>query len=283
MALLALACSLLWGTGDYLGGVVSRRRPAVVVVLVVQALGVLLVVTAAAVTGSLAVGAARGTAVAAGLAGAVALSAFYAALALGTMGVVAPIAATGVVVPVVVSWLRGERPGVAAGAGILLAGCGVVLSSTAERRGRGHLLAPALAVLAAAGFGSVLVLVDRAAAVPGATTLGILVTMRFSAAALLAVVVAARRLPLRLARTDLPVIGLAAVCDVVAVGVYALATQRATNLAVVAVLASLYPVVTALIARRLLAERLSRWQVAGVGAALAGVVLIAAGAAGAAG
>jgi drug/metabolite transporter (DMT)-like permease len=46
--------------------------------------------------------------------------------------------------------------------------------------------------------------------------------------------------------------------------------------AIVAVLSSLYPVVTVVLARGVLGERLSAWQAAGVAAALAGVALVSA-------
>lgn len=275
MALLALLASVLWGTGDYLGGLVTRRRPVLVVVLAVQTIGAVVVGAASVAAGSAGLGDSVWFGVAAGAAGAVALAAFYAALAVGTMGVVAPIAATGIVLPCVVSWVRGDRPAVGAGVGIVLAAAGIVLSSGVDVRSGAPRRAPALAALAAAGFGSVLVLVDAAAA-SSATTLGVLLTMRTTAALILASVLLARRTRPTVGRADAPALVGAALCDVSAVGLYAVATGSDAPLAVVAVLASLYPVVTALLARHLLAERLSRAQVAGVITALTGVVLIAA-------
>jgi len=277
VALLALVSSLLWGTADYLGGVLTRRRPALLVVAGVQVVGFALAGTAVAVHGDSAWGAYLLWGVAAGVSIAIALSAFYQALAVGTMAVVAPVAATGVAVPVVVSWAQGDRPTVLAVAGMALAATGVLLASGLDvRRGESNRSALLLAAVAALGFGSVLVFVDRATSGDGSSTLAVLATMRGTGAVLIGAAMVVRRTPRTLGRVDVPVIVVAGICDVGAIGLYALAAEGDADLAVVAVLASLYPVVTALLARQLLAERLNRGQVAGVAAALAGVVLIAA-------
>ena len=108
---LALLSSVLWGASDFLGGLLSRRRAAGLVVGASQAVGLVAITLVALPAGAFddptgylpwAVGA--------GLAGLVGLVCFYAALASGTMGVVSPIAALGVVVPVLVGLARGERP-----------------------------------------------------------------------------------------------------------------------------------------------------------------------------
>lgn len=283
MALLALVCSLLWGTADYLGGVLTRRRPALVVVLAMQLVGVattgLLAGVLLVTRGGVPVGSYLWYAVGAGVAVALALAAFYQALAIGTMGVVAPVAATGVSVPVVVSWVRGERPGAAAAVGLLLAGCGVVLASGVDLRqakSRGSAAAVGLAAMAAAGFGSVLLLVDEATSQPESSTVGLLLVMRTASAAVVGIALALRRTPVRLGRADAGPVVATGLCDVGAIAVYALAAAGDADLAVIAVLASLYPVVTALLARQLLHERLSRLQSTGVVVVLGGVAVIAA-------
>ena len=108
--LLALTSSLLWGAGDFLGGTVSRRLPALAVVGVSQALALVVFLAVALATGEAAQGMpATGWAwaAAAGVSGLIGLVAFYSALAAGTMGVVAPIAALGVVVPVLAGLIGG--------------------------------------------------------------------------------------------------------------------------------------------------------------------------------
>jgi len=94
-----------------MGGTLSRRLPAFIVVGASQAIALLVLVPVIFVLG--ATGDPTGYlpwGIAAGVLGMVSLVAFYEALAVGTMGVVAPIAATGVVVPVAIGLGQGERP-----------------------------------------------------------------------------------------------------------------------------------------------------------------------------
>jgi drug/metabolite transporter (DMT)-like permease len=85
-----------------------------------------------------------------------------------------------------------------------------------------------------------------------------------------------RREPLGTGRRDLALLLAIGVGDVAANAAFAVAS-RSGLLSVVAVLSSLYPVVTVLLARQLLQERLRRVQVVGVGGTLVGVALLAAG------
>lgn len=281
-AALALLSSLLWGTSDYLGGAASRRLPIVSVLGVAQLVALLGLVPLAVVTGEL--GAQRtyvAPAIAAGLVGAVALGAFYRALAVGTMGVVAPIAALGVVVPVVAGLLDGERPSALQVAGILVAVSGVVLASGPELSGKAGLQPLLLAGLAAIGFGVVLLLVAQGSA-DGGSVVMVLLTMRLTVVLLLTVLLVAlvagrrRTWELGVRRSDLWLLVAIGVGDVAANGAYAVASQSSL-VSVTAVLASLYPVATALLAYRFDGERLRPVQVAGTGLALVGVVLLAAG------
>ena len=109
-------------------------------------------------------GTAIAAAVAAGMAGALGLACLYRGMAIGAIGVIAPISASAAVVPVTVGLARGERPGGIALAGVVLALVGVVLVSR-EPGSPGELSAGVpLALLAALGFGSYFVLMDRASA-----------------------------------------------------------------------------------------------------------------------
>src|ERR1700712_3322132 len=108
-ALLALCSSVLWGTGDFLGGTLSRRVHPVAVVQATQGLAAVVLIIVAAASGGLSAPVGYiPWGIAAGLAGLVGLGCFYSALAAGTMGVVAPIAACGVIVPVVAGVIAGE-------------------------------------------------------------------------------------------------------------------------------------------------------------------------------
>jgi len=285
-ALLALLSSALWGTSDFLGGTASRRIPATSVLGVSQLVALLGLVPLAAVLGAFDEPTSYVLpAVAAGLAGVVALGCFYRALAIGTMGVVAPVASLGVVVPVVLGLLQGERPGPFALAGMALAIVGVVLASGPELSGggRGGAQALVLAVIAAVGFGAVLALVAEGSGGEDGTLTAVvmvLLTMRLvSVLALSGAWLALRRsrgAGLGVGRADVTVLVAIGVFDVGANGTYALASQS-DLVSISAVLASLYPVVTVLLARRFHAERLVPVQLVGVVLAVTGVVLIAGG------
>jgi drug/metabolite transporter (DMT)-like permease len=275
-ALLALLSSVLWGGADFLGGTISRRLPALLVVGASQLAGLLTVAVVATVVGEL--DAPTGYlpwAVAAGLAGLGGLVAFYRALAMGTMGVVSPIAALGVVVPVAVGLARGERPGALQLVGIVVAVLGVVLASGPELSGRAGAKPLLLAVAAAVGFGLALLFIAEGAQT---STLMTLLTMRVTSVLVVALLLVslARRTPLRLSASDLPLIAVVGIGDAAANLTFGWASTRGL-VSVVAVLGSLYPVVTVLLARVVHHERLAVVQNVGVVAALAGVGLIAAG------
>ncbi|WP_129837974.1 DMT family transporter [Streptomyces sp. RFCAC02] len=286
MVVLALATSLMWGLADFGGGLLTRRMPALTVVVVSQALAMAVLGALVAVTGAWTEAGPRlWFAVAAGLIGPVAMLSFYRALALGPMGVVSPLAATAVAVPVGVALLAGERPGWVQYAGILVAFAGVVLAAgpgrgggTIQRRTMSYTLVAAL------GFGAVLALIAEAST----TTTGLILALFVQRACNVvaggaALLAGARRggpvLPpggARVVTAALPALAFVGLSDVAANATYALAA-RIGPVTVAAVLASLYPVITALAARGVLAERLRPVQTAGAGLAMAGTLLLAAG------
>jgi drug/metabolite transporter (DMT)-like permease len=261
---------------DFLGGVQSRRRPLLPVMLTSQLAGLLgLLVIVAIVSGAPPAAVKLLPAVGAGVGGIIALTAFYRALAIGTMSIVAPISATGVIVPVVVGIAGGERPAALQLGGIAAAVIGVVLASREEDAGarspgRTSVL---LALVAAAGFGSFFVGLRPSARVNLAWAL---VAARGTSVALLALAAAVRRPAMVRKPGALAVLSAVGLLDLSANGLYALATRHGL-LSVVAVGASLYPLATVVLARVLLGERVRRVQELGIVAALAGVVLIAAG------
>lgn len=274
--LLALTSSLLWGAGDFLGGTASRRLPAVAVVGVSQAIALVVFALAAWLTGALSSGMpADGWAWAAGagVSGLVGLVAFYSALARGTMGVVAPLAALGVLVPAIVGLVAGERPSAWQLVGALLGVAGGVLASGPELTSRQAGLPVALALLAGVSFGMVLVFLAEGSEDSPLLTL---VGMRTASVLVLLVVALAVRSLGGVAARDLPLLALIGLLDGGANLAYAVATTLGL-LSLVAVLASLYPAVTVLLARIVHHEQMSRVQDLGVAAAVAGIVLVAAG------
>ncbi|MET7694187.1 EamA family transporter [Streptomyces sp. NPDC005483] len=283
-AFFALATSLLWGLADFGGGVLTRRLPVLTVVVVSQAI-------AAAVLGAVVVATGGWSeadprlwfAFAAGLAGPVALICFYKALALGPMGLVSPLGTLSVAVPVGVGLLLGERPGLVQVAGIAVAVTGVVLAGGPQLRGAPvQRQAIALTLIAALGFGTVFVLIAEASTTVTGLFLALfvqrLVNVAVGGAALyVSVKRGAPALPTTgFPWASLPALAFVGLADVAANGTYSVAAQHGP-VTVAAVLASLYPVVTALAARGFLSERLRALQAAGAGLALVGTVLLATG------
>ncbi|MDX3313445.1 DMT family transporter [Streptomyces sp. NPDC054884] len=283
-ALFALATSLLWGLADFGGGLLTRRSPALTVVVVSQAIS-------AAVLGAIVIatcgwseaGPALWFAVAAGAVGPVALLCFYKALALGPMGVVSPLGTVGVAVPVGVGLYFGERPGLTQIAGIAVAVLGIVLAGGPQLRGAPvQRRAILLTLVAAFGFGTVFALIAEASTTVTGLFLALFVQRAVSVAVGgLALHISVRRsaavlpdggFPWR----SLPALAFVGLADVAANGTYVVAAQHGP-VTVAAVLASLYPVVTALAARGLLRERLRGLQAAGAGLALVGTLLLATG------
>ncbi|MGW6510357.1 EamA family transporter [Streptomyces niveus] len=286
-ALFALATCLLWGLADFGGGVLTRRIPALTVVVVSQSVAV--VVLGAIVVATRAwteAGPLLWYAVAAGVVGPVAMLAFYKALALGPMGVVSPLASIGVVVPVGVGLVLGERPGLLQVAGIAVAVAGIVLAGGPELRGAPvRRRAIALTLVAAFGFGAVMALISEASTSLTGLFLALFVQRVTNvgvggAALYVSVRRGAPALPegggLAVIRAALPALAFVGLADVAANGTYSIAAQNGP-VTVAAVLASLYPVITAVAARGLLKERLRAVQAAGAGLALIGTVLLAAG------
>ncbi|MFH8448874.1 EamA family transporter [Streptomyces fungicidicus] len=283
-ALFALATSLLWGLADFGGGLLTRRTPALTVVVVSQSIAVAVLGVIVVATGAWSEADGRlWCAVAAGLVGPVAMLSFYKALALGPMGVVSPLGSIGVAVPVGVGLVLGERPGLLQFAGILVAVAGVVLAGGPQLRGAPvQRQAVLLTLLAAFGFGAVMALIAEASTTLTGLFLALFVQRVTNVTAGgLALYVSARRgapvlAPGGFPWRSLPALAFVGLADVAANGTYAVAA-RTGPVTVAAVLASLYPVVTALAARGLLSERLRAVQAAGAGLALAGSLLLATG------
>lgn len=272
----ALVSSVLWGTADFIGGRASRRLSAWWVVVASQLCGFALLSIGSLVAVLLGVRADGagwlGWGAASGVALAVGLGCFYRALAIGRMGVVAPVASTGVAVPVIVGLLEGDRPHLWQVIGMVVAIIGVILASrppSNEPRESSSALPVVLALVAGVGFGAALVALRSGTESNGLYTLWV---ARFVIVALL-FVLAWRNRPAAVTRADIGMVALLAVADVGANATYAVASTSG-DLALTSVLSSLYPVVTTLLARQLLHERLARMQAAGVVATMAGTVLI---------
>jgi drug/metabolite transporter (DMT)-like permease len=271
LSLLALASSACWGTSDFFAGLRARTTPAAAVVAWSQGLALIALSVVLAVTG---IGGPRGWvpwALAAGVAGSGALVSFYAALSTGTMGVVAPVASLGVVVPVLLGVATGDQPPILAWVGMAVAVVGVALASGPELSGGVSPRPLALACVAAVGFGLALFCLDRGARV---SLLDTLWGMRATSVSLFLLAGLVLRRAGGVRPRDLPALGLIGAGDLVANGLFAYASSHGV-VSIASVLGSLYPVVTVLLARFLLHERLRPVQGVGVGVSLAGVVVLA--------
>ncbi|NGO74535.1 DMT family transporter [Streptomyces sp. YC504] len=286
-ALFALATSVLWGLADFGGGLLTRRIPALTVVVASQTIAVVVLGAVVIATGGWTEwGPQLWFAVAAGLVGPVAMLSFYKALALGPMGVVSPLGSVGVAVPVGVGLVLGERPGLLQYGGIAVAVVGIVLAGGPQFRGAPvQRQALFLTLLAAFGFGAVMALIAEASTTLTGLFLALFVQRVSNVlAGGTALYVASKRgmevLPrgegIRMLWSAFPALAFVGLADVAANGTYSIAAQNGP-VTVAAVLASLYPVITALAARGVLKERLRAVQAAGAGLALVGTVMLASG------
>ncbi|MBA2642493.1 MAG: DMT family transporter [Actinobacteria bacterium] len=275
-ALLALSGALLWGIGDFLGGLAARRLAVLAVLAISQAVGLAGVVLWVWLANDPFPGVSELLpAAAAGVASLIGLGALYRGLAVGAMGIVAPISAAAPVVPLAVDAARGVTPAALQWLGIALVLAGIMTLSREPSEGGGRRIAAGagLAVVAALGFGSFIVGIDAGSdeSAPWAV-----VAARSSAVTLALVFALLTSTSLRASRRHLPALVAVGAFDTGAnVGV-AFATTRGTP-GIVAVLSSLYPIVTILLARIVLAERLSAGKRVGGAVALVGAVLVAAG------
>ncbi len=286
---LALGSSLAWGVGDFLGGRVAARAPALTVTVATQFVGLVFVLALAPMTGGVASGAAMGIGALAGVLGGFGLVVYFRALAIGPMGVVAPLSgAVGAMIPVTVGLLDGERVGRLALLGIVAGLAAVVLSTIdpstappagaaprrsllARVRGRASAgaLGPGFALLAGVMFGLFFVLLDRT---PAGSGLWPLVGARLASVPLLGAVALARRRAWP-ARADVAQVAASGMLDSSANALFLLAT-RTGLLTLTGLLSSLYPVVIVVLARQVLGDRLARVQAVGVVLAMVAVALV---------
>jgi uncharacterized membrane protein len=280
--LLGLAAALLYGGGDFLGGMAARRTHVLTVLMLAETAGATVALAAAAMSPGPARPAGLAWGVSAGLVGGLGLIIFYTGLATGPMSVVAPVSGlVSTVLPVGVALAEGERPGAGVYAGALLCLVAIVLASSAAgtsaarpgRRGPGRAIA--YGVAAGAAFGLFFLLIRNAGQ---SGQLWPVAAARIGELAAVLAVAALARPSLRPRHGDRwPLLAAAGagVIDVVANICYVAAT-RTGMFGLAVVLASLYPGVTVLLARVVLGERLHWVQRAGLGLAAIGILLVAA-------
>jgi drug/metabolite transporter (DMT)-like permease len=268
-----LASAAVWGAGDFSGGLATRQGNVVGVVLLSQAIGLFcLLGLALLLEGALPPLRDLLFGGLAGIAGAVGLLALYSGLAQGQMGVVAPITAVlSALIPVIVGIVTEGVPPVLVLLGFGLAVTAVWLLSTGGKTKGIRREELGLALLAGLGFSLFFIFIDQVSA---GVVLWPLVAARVAAVPLLLLFVTVRRQWQRPSRNLLPIIALAGILDSGGNYFFVLAAQSG-RLDIAAVLASLYPASTVLLARLILKEKLGSRQWLGVLVALIALVLIA--------
>jgi drug/metabolite transporter (DMT)-like permease len=278
--LLALAASITYGAADFTGGITTRRSAPLVVVLLSQLAGLVLLLLLAPVLGLhsfIARDVAWGAG--AGVVGGAGVMLLYRGLAAGRMSVVAPVTALeAAAVPVVFGLLTGERPGALALAGIVLGfvAVGLVSWSSDHPEGRQRGLAqPGLLDAFGAGlsFGVFFILLSRASS---GNALWALVGVKLGSISIAAAGVSIFRQVIRVSRRTFWLIAVAGFFDMGANLLYLLAT-RSGLLSLVAVLTSMYPATTVILARFVLKEKLERIQLSGLTLAMMAILMIARG------
>jgi drug/metabolite transporter (DMT)-like permease len=273
-ALLALLSSVTWGSADYLGGMLAKKRPAIAVVGGSQPFGLLLAVLAALLTGTWTFS--QQTVlygIVSGVAGLTGLVCFYIALSTGRMGIVSPISSLGVILPLIMGLTHGDRPSQIQMIGIGAAVIGIVLASGPELRGGASPRPVIFALCAALTFGLTIYFMARGADDSPTMTI---VTMRITQVAIMAVVALAMRSLGGLVVQDLPKLAAIGLTDASANILFTSAAALGL-LSITAVLGSLYPMVTVLLAWWLNGERLARLQYWGIAATMFGVLAITVG------
>jgi drug/metabolite transporter (DMT)-like permease len=297
--LLALGSSVGYGVSDFLASRVAKRVAPVLLVLYSQALQsvVLLVVVLAVSQPYSGSGLAWGAA--AGAVGAAGLVAYYQALATGQTAIVAPLASSGAVLPLLVDLARGERPGPLALAGLVMVLAGIVVTSLTSADRDDQAPAPTwrgppatrrwvavprppvpilLALVAAVLFGLFFVGLDLGGGTAGESILWVALGVQLGALPTTLAGALRSRSRRGFGIDDPALLRPVAVLTVLNLSADASLAYAVTrgDLAVVAVLGSLAPVVTALLAHALTTERPGAAQTAGAALAVLGTLVVSA-------
>lgn len=271
--LFGLLASLGWGVADFGGGLTSRRAPVLGVLLWSQIASLTVGVPILALSSEPAMQPTDiGVAIVGGFFGAAGLALLYRGLSTGRMGVVAPVAAViTATLPVAFGFLTEGIPSWLAVAGIGFALVSVLLVSRAPAEPDGRPSGLKFAIAAGVVFASFTIL---AAQFSEGLVVSPVVLIRLASILSIAAWIALRREPWRVPVGLLPALLAVGVIDMSATAAY-LSAIAVGPLAIAAILASLYPVITTILAAVVLRERIRPVHAVGILAAGAAVVLIA--------
>jgi drug/metabolite transporter (DMT)-like permease len=274
--LLSLLAAASYGLGDFNGGIFSRRGGAWAVSLVAQVGGTVLVLLVTLVDGGAPTASDLGWAAVAGVGNGFGTAFLYRGLSSGRMGVVAPVSGVGaVVVPVVVGLAAGERPGALVLIGVVLALPAIWLVSREPVDGPAVGVGSGLVdgILAGLGFGGLFAALAQVPEEAGFLPLALNQLVAGGAIVVVATLLRQHWVP----RNRYAVGGLVSgVLGALATGLFQVATQQG-YLTVAAVITSLYPAFTVLLAATVLREHVHRTQAWGLALCAGAVVMVAAG------
>jgi drug/metabolite transporter (DMT)-like permease len=270
---LALGASLTWGISDFFGPLKGRTLGALRVLVYVQLGGLIAIALIVAIRGKGPADPSVLFAIPAAISGTLGFYAYYRGMAVGAMSIVAPIAGISAAIPVVVGIISGDRPSLWQWLGIAAALGGVFLAAREPGRGSRVAAGVGLALLAAIGFGGYFPPMHAAG---NADFWWASLIFRMTSTSVILGAVAIRRPPLAVAPIEVPLIALIGVGDMLGNFLFAAASTSGL-VSITSVLASLYPIVTVLLARLVLKEGVARSQEVGIVLTLAGVAFISAG------
>lgn len=274
IVILALVAAGLYGIGDFVGGLASRQRSAIALLLYAYPIGgVLMTVSLLFVPGhagprTIVLGASGG------LAGMVGVILMYSALAVAPMNIISPVTAVlAAIVPVGFGVAVGERPAVTAWIGILLGLFAVIMVSRTpddHPHGRVPVRVMTMAVLAGVGFGVYFICLARNPHSSGAWPV---VISRFTSAILIYPLARSTKNVTLMRGRLLALAIVAGLCDAGA-NLFFLLASRHGYLSLASVITSLYPAATVVLAIVVLHERTGRLQRIGLALAALSIVLI---------
>ncbi|SRR6266545_2314146 len=270
---LALSASLTWGLADFFGPLKGRKLGALRALVYVQLGGLVAIALAIAIRGKGPAGLNALFAIPAAISGTLGLYAYYRGMAIGAMSIVAPIAGISAGVPVIFGIVTGDRPSLWQWLGITAALGGVFLASREPGRGGRVAAGVGLALLAAIGFGGYFPPMHAAGE---ADFWWASLIFRMTSTSVILAAVAIRRPSLAVSAIEVPLLALIGIGDMLGNLLFAAASTSGL-VSITSVLASLYPIITVVLARLVLKERVARSQEAGIALTLAGVALISAG------
>ncbi len=270
---LALGASMTWGFADFFGPLKGRTLGALRVLVYVQLGGLVVIALIVAIRGRGPADMGALFAIPAAISGTLGLYAYYRGMAVGAMSIVAPIAGISAAVPVMFGIATGDRPSLWQWLGIAAALGGVFLASREPGRGGKVAAGVGLALLAAIGFGGYFPPMHAAG---NADFWWASLIFRMTSASIVLAAVAIRRPALAVAPIQVPLLALIGIGDMLGNLLFAAASTSGL-VSVTSVLASLYPIVTVVLVRVVLKERVARSQEAGIALTLTGVALISAG------